>query len=103
EFMGGEEAAKILAFARGHGVVTSADLLAPGEQAAQIVDWISPVFPHLDYLLPNEEQVLGLTGSEDLESGCRDLVRRGVGCEAADRFAAETGTIGHDPQESVSR
>ena len=35
EFMGGEEAAKILAHAREHGVVTSADLLAPGEQAAR--------------------------------------------------------------------
>ena len=36
EFMGGEEAAKILSFAREHGVVTSADLLAPGEQARAI-------------------------------------------------------------------
>ena len=36
EFMGGEEAAKILGFAREHGTVTSADLLAPGEQAAAI-------------------------------------------------------------------
>ena len=34
--MGGEAAAKILAFAREHGVITSADILAPGEQAAQI-------------------------------------------------------------------
>ena len=69
EFMGGEEAAKILAFAREHGVVTSADILAPGEQAAAILDWIAPAFPHLDYLLPNDEQVLGLTGADDLR--CR--------------------------------
>jgi sugar/nucleoside kinase (ribokinase family) len=39
EFMGGEEAARILSFAREHGVVTSADILAPGEQAAGILDW----------------------------------------------------------------
>src|ERR687883_42936 len=39
EFMGGDQAAQILSFAREHGVVTSADILAPGEQAAQIVDW----------------------------------------------------------------
>src|SRR5881392_2814580 len=39
EFMGGEEAAKIASFAREHGVVTSADLLAPGEQAQAILDW----------------------------------------------------------------
>jgi sugar/nucleoside kinase (ribokinase family) len=83
EFMGGEEAAKILSFAREHGVVTSADLLAPGEQAAAILDWIAPMLEHLDHLLPNDEQVLGLTGAGDLESGCRRLLDRGVGCVAA--------------------
>lgn len=83
EFMGGEEAAKILAFARAHGVVTSADILAPGEQAAAILDWIAPAFPHLDYLLPNDEQVLALTGSADLLSGCRALLDHGVGCVVA--------------------
>ena len=83
EFMGGEEAAKILARARERSVLTSADLLAPGEQAAEIVDWIAPAFEHLDYLLPNEEQVLGLTGANDLESGCHALLDRGIGCVAA--------------------
>jgi sugar/nucleoside kinase (ribokinase family) len=83
EFMGGEEAAKILRHARAHGTVTSADLLAPGDQAAHIIDWIGPALPELDYLLPNAEQVLGLSGSEDLEDGCRALLERGVGCVAA--------------------
>ena len=81
--MGGEEAAKILSFARAHGVVTSADLLAPGEQAARSSSGSRPAFEHLDYLLPNDEQVLGLTGADDLESGCRALLDRGVGCVAA--------------------
>jgi sugar/nucleoside kinase (ribokinase family) len=83
EFMGGEAAARSLSHAREHGVTTSADLLAPGEQASQIVDWIAPAFEHLDYLLPNDEQVLGLTGTDDLESGCRALLERGIGCVAA--------------------
>jgi sugar/nucleoside kinase (ribokinase family) len=83
EFMGGEEAAKILSFAREHGVVTSADILAPGEQAAAILDWIAPAFAHLDYLLPNEEQVLALSGASDLADGCRSLLERGIGCVAA--------------------
>jgi sugar/nucleoside kinase (ribokinase family) len=85
EFMGGEQAAEILSHAREHGTVTSADLLAPGEQAAAILDWIAPALPHIDYLLPNEEQVLGLAGGDDLEDGCRALLRRGVGCVAATR------------------
>ncbi|HUA04039.1 MAG TPA: sugar kinase [Solirubrobacteraceae bacterium] len=83
EFMGGEEAAKILSFAREHGVVTSADILAPGEQAAAILDWIAPAFPYLDYLLPNDEQVLALSGEQDLGEGCRALLNHGIGCVAA--------------------
>ncbi|HEY2259055.1 MAG TPA: carbohydrate kinase family protein [Solirubrobacteraceae bacterium] len=100
EFMGGEEAANLLSFARQHGVVTSADILAPGDQAGAIVDWIGPAFEHLDYLLPNEEQVLGLTGAGDLLAGCHALIERGIGCVAAscgaegavvvDRLGSET-------------
>jgi sugar/nucleoside kinase (ribokinase family) len=83
EFMGGEQAAKILSFAKEHNVTTSADLLAPGEQAAAILEWIAPAFPHLDYLLPNDEQVLGLSGATELVAGCRALLGRGIGCVVA--------------------
>ena len=83
EFMGGEAAAQILSLARENGVVTSADILAPGEQAAQILDWIAPAFGHLDYLLPNDEQVLALSGSDDVVAGSRELVGRGIGCVVA--------------------
>jgi sugar/nucleoside kinase (ribokinase family) len=81
EFMGGEAAAKILGHARSHGAVTSADVLAPGEPG--LLEWIADALPELDYLLPNDEQVLGFTGTSDLEEGCRALVERGVGCVAA--------------------
>ncbi len=87
EFMGGEAAARILSHARANGVVTSADILAPGEQASELLDWIAPALPHLDYLLPNDEQVLGLSGETELVAGCRALIERGVGCVAATRGA----------------
>ena len=99
--MGGESAARILSFAREHGVVTSADILAPGEQATQIVDWIAPAFEHLDYLLPNDEQVLGLSGREDLEDGCRALLERGVGCVAATCGADGAVVVDADSVEEV--
>ena len=38
--------------------------------------------PHTDYLLPNDEQVLGLTGAESLADGARALVEAGAGCVA---------------------
>jgi len=81
EFMGGDAAAKILAFAREHGVTTSLDSLAPGDPG--LLEWIAAALPHVDYLLPNDEQVLGWTGATDLESGARALIERGVTCVAA--------------------
>jgi sugar/nucleoside kinase (ribokinase family) len=101
EFMGGEAAARILDHARRHGVATSADILAPGEQAAQILDWLAPALPGLDYLLPNDEQVLGLTGEDDLVEGCRALVARGVGCVAATRGADGAVVVDADGAEEV--
>jgi sugar/nucleoside kinase (ribokinase family) len=101
EFMGGEQAAQILAFAREHGVTTSADILAPGDQAAAILDWIAPVFEHLDYLLPNDEQVLGLTGAAQLAAGCHALRDRGVGCVAATRGAEGVLIVDADGERSV--
>jgi len=102
EFMGGEEAAKILSFAREHDVVTSADILAPGEQAAAILDWIAAAFEHLDYLLPNEEQVLALSGASDLAGGCRALLDRGVGCVAATCGADGALVVDRDGETKVS-
>jgi sugar/nucleoside kinase (ribokinase family) len=101
EFMGGEAATRILARARENGTVTSADILAPGEQAADILDWIAPAFAELDYLLPNDEQVLGLTGERDLEDGCRALVERGVGCVVATRGADGALIVDEAGSESV--
>jgi len=101
EFMGGEEAAKILSFARSSGVVTSADILAPGEQAGQILDWVAGAFPHLDYLLPNDEQVLALSGKDDLVQGCRALIEQGVGCVAVTAGADGAVVVDADSAERV--
>src|ERR671916_1191743 len=81
EFMGGEAAAKILSFARENGVVTSADVLAPGDQG--LIEWIAPALEHLDWFLPNDEQAIGFTGEADVEAACRALVARGAGGVAA--------------------
>jgi sugar/nucleoside kinase (ribokinase family) len=79
--------------------VTSADILAPGDMG--VLEWIAPALPHLDYLLPNDEQVLGFTGAGDLESGCRALVERGVGCVAATRGGDGVLIVDADSAEQV--
>jgi sugar/nucleoside kinase (ribokinase family) len=99
EFMGGEAAAQILSRAREGGAVTSADILAPGEPG--LLDWIAPCFGELDYLLPNEEQVLGFTGETDLGAGCRALIERGVGCVAATRGADGVLIVDAEGDEGV--
>jgi sugar/nucleoside kinase (ribokinase family) len=83
EFIGGEGAAEILTRAQAQGTVTSADVLAPGEPG--LLEWIGPALEHLDYFLPNDDQVLAFTGAGagELEAGCRMLIERGVGCVAA--------------------
>lgn len=83
EFLGGEAAAKILQRAKDRGITTSADVLAPGDPG--ILEWIAAALPLLDYFLPNDEQAIGFTGADDLESACRALVERGIGCVAATR------------------
>lgn len=83
EFLGGEAAAQILQRAKDRGITTSADVLAPGDPG--ILEWIAAALPLLDYFLPNDEQAIGFTGADDLESACRALVERGIGCVAATR------------------
>jgi sugar/nucleoside kinase (ribokinase family) len=99
EFMGGEAAARILAFAREHGVTTSADVLAPGEQG--LMEWIAPALPHLDWFLPNDEQAVGFTGRPDVELACRALVERGAGCVAATCGADGVLLVDADGSERV--
>ncbi|MFW0789910.1 carbohydrate kinase family protein [Gordonia sp. CPCC 205333] len=81
ELLGGQSYSTILRAARHRGTVTSADILASGDPGT--LEWIAPALPHLDYLLPNADQVLGLTGAATIEDGCRQLIDRGVGAVVA--------------------
>ncbi|WP_055476289.1 carbohydrate kinase family protein [Gordonia sp. HS-NH1] len=85
EFLGGPVAAELLSRARDRGITTSADLLSGGDPG--LLEWIGDALPHIDYLMPNDEQTRGLTGSKDLTDGARGLVDRGVGCVALTRGA----------------
>ena len=80
EFLGGEAAGELLAHARSLGAVTSLDILAPGDP--DLLAWVAAALPQTDYLLPNDEQVLGFTGASSLADGARALVDAGAGCVA---------------------
>ncbi|GDY30085.1 carbohydrate kinase family protein [Gandjariella thermophila] len=80
ELIGAETAARILSFARGHGVVTSVDLLAPGAMGS--LDLIAAALPYTDYILPNDDQALGFTGADDVLDGAHTLLDAGAGTVA---------------------
>ncbi|MDQ4052095.1 MAG: PfkB family carbohydrate kinase [Actinomycetota bacterium] len=85
EFLGGDAAGRLLAHARSIGATTSVDLLAPGDP--DMLAWIADALPHTDYLLPNDEQVLGFTGETSLAGGAKALVAAGAGCVAVTQGA----------------
>jgi sugar/nucleoside kinase (ribokinase family) len=83
ELIGADVAARILAHAKEHGVVTSVDLLAPG--ALGTFDQIEPLLPYVDFLLPNEDQVLGFSEEQDVVTGAKKFLAGGVGLVAVTR------------------
>ncbi len=85
EFLGGPAAGELLGWARDAGLTTSVDVLAPG--GPDLLAWIADALPHTDHLLPNDEQVRGFTGEDDLLVGARTLVAAGAGCVAVTRGA----------------
>jgi sugar/nucleoside kinase (ribokinase family) len=65
-----------------------------------VLAWLAPALSLVDYLLPNEEQVLGLTGAATLEDGARALLGQGVGCVAVTRGAR--GALVVTARESIA-
>jgi sugar/nucleoside kinase (ribokinase family) len=75
-----EAAVEILRFCREHGTRTSMDILADGWP--ELLDMIAPALENVDYLLPNDDQAMKLTGTDDVVDAARALLERGVGLVA---------------------
>jgi sugar/nucleoside kinase (ribokinase family) len=73
---GGEPLREVLQFAREHDVITTMDLLAPGDTATW--DRLVPVLPLIRYFLPNNDQLAALTGTSDLTAGARRVLALGT-------------------------
>jgi sugar/nucleoside kinase (ribokinase family) len=74
----GEPLLRILEFARSSGVTTTMDVLASRDDSV----WgrLQPLFRHVQYFMPNEEQLAALTGIADLTEAARTVL--GLGTEA---------------------
>lgn len=74
----GEPAGRILAHAREHGALTSADCLGVRGEAAAAQ--IAQVLPHADLFMPNEDEALQVAGDRDAASAARRFRELGAGC-----------------------
>ena len=99
EMLGSDFATRVLRHAKENGVTTSLDLIAPGGMGT--FDLIAPALAYTDYLLPNEEQVLGFTGAEDLDDGCRRLLDAGAGLLAVTCGADGSSVVSPEGTEQV--
>ncbi|OZF36522.1 carbohydrate kinase family protein [Rhodococcus sp. 14-2483-1-1] len=100
EFFGPETARDIARRAHEDGVVVTVDSLAPS--VPEGLGAFAPALPYVDYLLPNDEQVLGWTGCATLEEGCRRLLELGASCVVATAGASPTLVVTADDAVEVS-
>ena len=98
EFLGPDNCVRVLEHCRANGVTTSADILADGWP--ELLDMLAPALPCLDWLLPNEEQALALTGEGDPMAAGKALLDRGVGAVAL--TAGARGSILVSPESSLT-
>jgi sugar/nucleoside kinase (ribokinase family) len=99
EMLGPDFATRILKHAKENGATTSVDLIAPGRMGT--FDLIAPAMAYTDYLLPNEDQVLGFTGATDLDSGSRKLLDAGAGLLAITCGADGAFVVDHEGKQQV--
>jgi sugar/nucleoside kinase (ribokinase family) len=99
EMLGPDFATRVLKHAKEIGVTTSVDLIAPGGMGT--FDLIAPALAYTDYLLPNEEQVIGFTGAADLAEGCKRLLGAGAGLLAVTCGAGGAMIVSHEETQHV--
>jgi sugar/nucleoside kinase (ribokinase family) len=99
EIAGPELCAKVLERARTAGAVTSADMLAEGIPG--ILDWVAPVFEHVDHLLVNRDQACGLVEEEDVTAACQKLRELGPKVVAVTVGADGAIVVSEDGEERV--
>jgi sugar/nucleoside kinase (ribokinase family) len=84
---GGEPLREVLQFACDHDVLTTMDLLSPGDGTAW--ERLGPALPYVRYFMPNEDQLANLTGTATAEhaAGARRVLDSGAGAVLVSRAA----------------
>jgi sugar/nucleoside kinase (ribokinase family) len=90
----GEPLRGVLEFARNNGVITTMDVLSPGDEVA----WtrLRPLLAFVDYFLPNEEQLGRLTGCAGLDEAAREVLALGPEAVLVSRGAEGSALVTAD-------
>src|SRR5215472_15650557 len=90
----GEPLRGVLEFARNNGVITTMDVLSPGDEVA----WsrLRPLLTFVNYFLPNEDQLGRLTGRADLEAAAREVLALGPEAVLVSRGAEGSALVTAD-------
>jgi sugar/nucleoside kinase (ribokinase family) len=77
EIVGPDLSGEILGRARAAGTTTAVDVLADGWP--EMLDYLGPIWEYTDWLLPNDDQALAMTGASSLAEAAETIRARGVG------------------------
>jgi sugar/nucleoside kinase (ribokinase family) len=81
----GEPAGQILAYARDHDALTTADFL--GVRGEATLERLAHCLPHVDILMPNEAEALAVAGDDDVSTAAERLRSLGAGSVIVKRGA----------------
>lgn len=95
----GEPTAQVFARAHELGLTTSLDLIGVPDADAERI--FGPVYEHLDYFLPNEEDAVALSGQSDRASAIAWFHDRGVGATVITLGADGASFAAAGEQETV--
>ena len=95
-----EAGVTLLRHARAHGTTTTVDMLGSGNNPA-VLDRLSELLPLVDYFLPNDDQLRGLTGLDDLEQAARAVRELGVGTVIVTMGGEGSLTVGSGAAEHL--
>jgi sugar/nucleoside kinase (ribokinase family) len=79
----GEPLLRVLEFARGNGVITTMDVLSARDSSAW--DRLRPLLRHVQYFMPNDEQLAALTGVAGLTEAAAVVLGHGAGAVLVSR------------------
>ena len=90
----GEPLRGVLEFARNNGVITTMDVLSPGDEVA----WtrLRPLLTFVNYFLPNEDQLGRLTGCAGLDAAAREVLALGPEAVLVSRGAEGSALVTAD-------